>query len=654
MYNDALATPTMTEPVAQFLRRFPPFNRIDEATIADLAGHIRIRYVEQGELIFAQGAEPPDAFYVVNKGLVALHRGDTAAGELLDLCDDGDLFGVRALLAGGPYSATAEAREDSLLYVVPWSTFKRLLEHYPQVSLFLAAGFASELPKVRDQLLAATTEARRSLSMDLEPHEDDDADVRPIDPIRSVLTCPPTSTIQQAAQKMAARRVGSIIVTDERRHPVGIMTDTDLRDKVVARAIDAAKSPIADVMTSPVTCVMEPQTVTQLVGLVMQRGLHHFCFTEDGTTNSPVVGVLSEHDLITAHGNHPTVLRQKIARTQDPDQLLKLRDKAERLVQQYLEQEASMGFICSVISGINDALIRSAITHAQSALHEEGHPAPQEGFCWLSFGSEGREEQLLRTDLDNAIVYEDPPEDRAKAVQAYYLALGTKAIEVLVHAGFSRCPGNIMASNPELNLPLSAWKSKFSKLIRAPEPMALMYASIFFDLRAVDGHDSLADELVRHILEEIAAEPMFLTFLAKNAQNNPPPLSFFRGFVLERSGDHADTFDIKARAMMPITDAARVLAYDLKINFQGSTSGRYERIAQVEPSLAQLSAEAAMAYDILMRIRAEEGFRNGNSGRYVNIKRLNKLERQSLRNTFSVVEDLQRKLASRYRTEMLR
>ena len=340
---------------------------------------------------------------------------------------------------------------------------------------------------------------------------------------------------------MMGRRVGSIIVVDDNRHPVGIMTDSDLRDKVVSQAIDAGSTPVSAVMTSPVSCVMEPQTVSQLVAIVMQKGLHHFCFTRDGTAESPLVGVLSEHDLITAHGNHPTVLRQKIARTRDPDRLLMLRDKAEQLVQQYLQQEASMSLICSVISGINDALIRSSIAIAQTALREEGRSAPEEPFCWLSLGSEGREEQLLRTDLDNAIVYADPPEERAEQTAAYYLALGEKTNDLLMHTGFERCPGNIMASNPELNLPLSKWKQKFSKLIRTPEPKALMYANIFFDLRGVDGDEALVDQLTRHIFDEIDKEPMFLTFSRQERREQPAApfvLSRFRARAVRAARRH--------------------------------------------------------------------------------------------------------------------
>jgi CBS domain-containing protein len=181
-----------------------------------------------------------------------------------------------------------------------------------------------------------------------------------------------------------------------------------------------------------------------------------------------------------------------------------------------------------------------------------------------------------------------------------------------------------------------------------------MHTNIFFDFRPVFGGDALAAELKAYIFERIKDDRSFLAFFARNATQNPPPLSFFRNMVVERSGEHRDAFDIKARAMMPLADAARVLVYDLGINIYGSTAERWERIAQVDESLARLSGEAGMAYEILMRIRALEGLNRGSSGRYVHIKELNKLERQTLRSTFSVVKDVQLMLTSRYRIDFLR
>jgi CBS domain-containing protein len=181
-----------------------------------------------------------------------------------------------------------------------------------------------------------------------------------------------------------------------------------------------------------------------------------------------------------------------------------------------------------------------------------------------------------------------------------------------------------------------------------------MHTNIFFDFRPVYGENALAAELKGHIFERIKVDRSFLSFFALNATRNPPPLSFFRNMIVERSGEHRDAFDIKARAMMPLADAARVLVYDLGIDIYGSTAERWQRIGETHEHLARLAGEAGMAYEILMRIRALEGLSRGTSGRYVHIKELNKLERQTLRNTFSVVKDVQLMLTSRYRTDFLR
>jgi CBS domain-containing protein len=180
-----------------------------------------------------------------------------------------------------------------------------------------------------------------------------------------------------------------------------------------------------------------------------------------------------------------------------------------------------------------------------------------------------------------------------------------------------------------------------------------MHTNIFFDFRPVYGDNALAAELKSHIFDRIKVDRSFLSFFAKNATRNPPPLSFFRNMIVERSGEHRDAFDIKARAMMPLADAARVLVYDLGIDIYGSTAERWQRIGETHEKLARLSGEAGMAYEILMRIRALEGLSRGTSGRYVHIKELNKLERQTVRNTFSVVKDVQLMLTSRYRTDFI-
>lgn len=646
-----MTAPSLIDAMRADVSRHAPFDRMPAEHLDTLLGLARVRYVHAQASLFDEGAPAFEHFFVVKKGCIALRRAQGTETQLVDLSGDGDLFGVRALLSGAAYSAGAVAEEDSLVYEIPWEPFKQIMEASPPVALYFAAGFAAVLPPSRDQLMHATRDAQRSESNNAWADDPE----REIQPATDVLTCSPDECIPAIAARMRDRGVGSVIIVNDVRAPVGILTDTDLRNKVLAAGLDPRQTRASDVMSAPVHTVKAPQTVAALMGEVMASGLRHFCFTEDGTAHSPVIGVASEHDLISAHHRHPSVLRQKMARADSPDSLRRYRDQVERMLARGLEHGAEMTYLCTVMAGIQDALIRSAIRIAQGDLETEGLVPPKLRFAWLSFGSEGRKEQLLRTDLDQAIVYDDPAPADSDAVQDYFLTLGARATDILVHAGYERCPGGIMANNPELTGSLSSWRQRFARWVRNPDPKALMLATIFFDLRPVYGEPALAQKLIEGIFADLKSERAFLNFFAQNALQNPPPLSFFRGFVVERSGDNSERFDIKARAMMPLTDAARVLTYDLGIDPTGdTTASRFRRIAEAEPTLGALAEEAAMAYEILARMRAQEGLRTGTSGRYIEIDRLNKLQRRTLRNTFAVIHDVQRALSSRYRLEMFR
>jgi CBS domain-containing protein len=638
-----MASDSMILTVANRLREHAPFDRLDKDLLKRVASDIRIRYLEPDEVVFEAGSEPKGEFYVVVKGQVAITLEEEGVTTLVDICDGGDIFGVRALLAGRAYLATATAKEDTLLYVLPKSQLDSLLQEDPGVAMYFAAGFAADPPQAKDaNRLVAVREARRH-----EKRERATTDRRRVEPARDVLTCQPGTSIREAASMMGRRNVGSILIVDDERKPLGIVTDSDLRTKVVAAGLDV-ETDIADIMSSPVLTVDDQATLSSMIATVMRKHLHHFAVTEDGTPHTRVTGIVSEHDILKTQGSHPTVILSELSRAKSRDQLRALRDQAEDLLRQNLEDEVGMGFLSNMISEINDTLIRRAIR-----LSLDEMPEPPVPFCWLALGSEGREEQLLRTDQDNAILFGDP-EDDSEGVSKYFLELGERVVEALVEAGFHRCPGDVMASNPKWNQSLSGWKGHFREWVQEPENIAVMHTNIFFDFRPVWGDTQLASTLKKYIFELIDANQMFLAFLARSAVQNPPPLSFFRNVVVERSGEHEDAFDIKARAMTPLADAARILIYDFGIELYGSTAERWQAIAQANDNLSRLAGEAAMAYEILMRIRAIEGLSRGNSGRYVRIKELNKLERQTLKNTFSVVKDVQLMLTSRYRTDFLR
>lgn len=209
----------------------------------------------------------------------------------------------------------------------------------------------------------------------------------------------------------------------------------------------------------------------------------------------------------------------------------------------------------------------------------------------------------------------------------------------------------MMASNPMWNASLSSWKQYFHNWIMTPEPKALMLSTIFFDYRHVAGNKQLTKEMDRYLNTRIEKKKIFLNFFAQNATQNPAPLSFFRGFVLERNGEHKNEFDIKLRGMMPLVDAARVLCLDKQMLEEKSTLKRYDLLGQAEPKNANLYRNASRAYEILMRIRALNGLENNNSGRYIDIDGLSKLDRQILKKAFAPIEQLQKLLRTRFQLD---
>lgn len=648
-------SPLIAGSVAAFLHEFPPFSFLDLKDLHELASRAKVKYADEGEWLFEAGAQPEAHFYVVNKGSVHILNQTDGEEVLVDACDEGDVFGLRALLAEGAYVSGARVSEECLLYLLPISAFEDILEENPRVSLFFAAGFASRLPDRAEQLIRKSKPRFPSEQSKGEGSPvASERDIRIVDGVKDVITVSPELSVWEAAQRMAERKIGSLIIADENRLPLGILTDSDLRRRVIAEGRDPMKTTLREVMTSPVLAVKRGMNVSELIILTIRKRIRHFVVTEDGTPQTPVIGIISERDIMATQGSNPGVLFREMRGAKTTERMSKLRSKAEDLMQQYLEQEVAMSFVAGVMKEINDALITRVLDMASERMKEAGKGEPPVAFCWLSLGSEGRKEQLLRTDQDNALVYTDPSEEQAEAVQQYFLELAQHANALLEECGFEKCPADMMAGNPQWCLPLSGWKAQFYEWVATPEPKAVMHSTIFFDFRPIYGTKSLAEELRNYVFSLMDQDRLFVSLLAKGALNNPPPLSFFRKFIVEKSGNHQDRFDVKARAMMPLADAARVLAYEAHVLEEVGTVERFRAVAKQSEKDRDLLEEAAMAYEILMRFRALNGLSHEDSGRYIEVEHLNKLHRQTLRNVFVTITKVQKMLRVRFQTDMLR
>jgi CBS domain-containing protein len=641
---------TIAQRIKDFMKDYPPFNLIDKKDLKWLAERVVVKYFTPGQTVFNQGDDPGQYIYMVREGAVHLYRQEGEKQILLDECDEGDVFGIRPLLAKEPYATTAKAEEESIVYAIHIGGFEKFAEVNPRIMMYLARTFAA----------SARSKYDGQVKGKLFLHNDQLVDsnfplleVQSIETKKAPITCGPNATVQQAALIMTDNEVGSIIVTNESKKPLGIITDRDLRKKI-ATGIVPLETPVSEIMSSPVVTVSPNMTVADVQILMIRHKIHHLCITEDGTSNTPAAGVISEHDLLVIQANNPAILIREIKRSNSGEQIRGLREKAEVLLKKYIYQEVSILFISTIMSEINDSIIVRAIEMSITDMEREGYKKPEADFCWLGLGSEGRREQLLRTDQDNALIFEDVAEEDYKSTKAYYLELSGRVTRILNEAGFKFCPADMMASNPKWCLSLQEWKETFEAWIFQPVPKALMHSTIFFDYRPIYGKIELSDALSESIFEYLNRQTIFLSFLAKNAMENPAPLSFFRNFVVERSGEHKNEFDIKARAMMPLADAARVLTLSHRVSKVNNTVRRFQKMAELEPQNKELYIQAADAYETLMRYRALQGLKNLNSGRFFNPSELNKMERLNLRNSFQPIDELQSLLNLRFQLAYLR
>lgn len=639
---------SITYRISQFLKGFPPFEYIEDHGLLKIAESVVTTYFENGEVIFRQGDKAKNIVYVVRSGAVELTEQLDGHSSLHSLCDSGDIFGIRPLVKEhGNYSLTAIAKGEALIYQVSASNISSLIDSNRQVAGFFATtfrgGFRKPASKLADYKAAAQQE-ESFLDSSFIP------ELHTIDIKRPPVTCNAGDTIKTVAGLMKQASVGSIIVTKGECCPIGIITDRDLRNKIVAEGI-SLDSDAAKIMSSPVITEQPFQPVGKLYTLMLKNNIRHICITEDGSPGSKIVGVISEHDIVVSHGHSPSALLREILSADSPAQLISVYAKVESLLKNYLQQEVSAGYISSMISEINSSLTTKAIDFSIKELEKDGKLMPKVKWCWLAIGSQGRGEQLIKSDLDNAIVFHVEDNNDPKN---YFVELGSRTNKILEKCGFQLCPSNMMAGNPDWCLPVNQWQDKFDDWIFSPGEKEVMHASIFFDFNPVAGDFELAETLGNHIKKSMARQESFLSFLAKSAIQNPPPLSFFKNIMVEQNGEHRDEFDIKARAMMPLVDGARVLALASGILQITNTAGRFRKLSALEPENKMLFELLAGEYEILMRFRAIQGLKHNNSGRYFSPGELNKLQRIMLRNCFEPIKQLQSLLKVRFNLQLFR
>ncbi|KIA86347.1 DUF294 nucleotidyltransferase-like domain-containing protein [Flavobacterium sp. AED] len=630
---------TISHRVADFLKNFPPFNFLHQKDIETLSEQISIIYKEKDSLVFAENEETHNCFYVVHKGAVTLRNSQE--NDVLDRCDEGDIFGLRPLIANENYQMEARTYEESILYAVPISIFKPYALENRAIGNFLIESFASNTrnPYSKSHSGKLYGETIGSETLDIDKNL---LDIQPVKYSKKLITCFSTTTAKEIAEIMTKKNVGAVLVIEDKL-PIGIITDKDLRNKIVTGEFPITTT-AGLIMTTPVITYPKKMTVTQAQMAMMKSNISHLCLTKDGTANSKAVGILSKHDVMVELGNNPAVLIKAVKRAKKAKQIKPIRDSIMQLLQGYLDQNIPMTLTSKIITELNDVCIKQII---EIALKKMKTPPPVK-FAWLALGSQGRSEQLLHTDQDNALVYEDVPEELKEATKNYFLELATHVNKGLFEIGYDYCPAEMMASNPKWCLSLGEWESLVYHWITNPGKNEVLLSFIFFDYSLSYGDRELVNNLSDFIFENIKANPVFYIHLVSGALQSPSPTGFFRQLLVEQDGAHKDFFDIKRRALMPLTDAARVLILSHSVKSISNTPERFEKLSELEPHNSELYLACSYSYKALLKFRTKQGLLHHDSGQFIALETLSKLEKIKLKRTFKTIKELQELITIRF------
>ncbi|MGM0412240.1 MAG: putative nucleotidyltransferase substrate binding domain-containing protein [Pseudomonadota bacterium] len=614
-----------TADVRAFLATVPALADLPEAARAAVAGRLHARYLRTGEAF--PPAEPEgETLYLLRTGAVELTDDH---GRLLDRLDEGALAG-----ACDGVGLQGRVVEDALVYGIPCVEVQRLATDHTELAGAIAAG-------ERDRLRAALSAARNR------PGPGGDLAGLAVGDLlkRPAATIAADAPIREAAAAMAREGVSSLLLTATDGRLAGIVTDRDLRNRCLAAGRDPGE-PVAIIATTDPVTVTPRESALEALMAMTRLGVHHLPVVRDGQP----AGVISSGDLLRLRAGDALYLVGDVRRAEDRTALTGVGARLRELQPQMVAAGADAGHVTRAVTAVAEAVTRRLTELAETELTAERGPAPVD-WAWITCGSVARGEATAGSDQDNGLVLlEEPDADGWE----WFAEFARRVSDGLDAAGFPYCPGNIMATNPDWCQPLSTWRAYFHRWTHEPEPRALMHASIFFDLAVTAGTptaQAAVEELRTEVLAWTADHSAFRAALAGNALTRRPPLGFFRQFVVDRSGAHANTLDLKRDGLIPIVDLARIhaLAAGIPAN---ATVDRLRELGRVGAMNTDDAAELADAFALLGDLRihhqAEALRAGGEPDNHLDPAGLSRLERHHLKDAFRIIQTHQSALAQRY------
>jgi CBS domain-containing protein len=611
--------------IRDFLSSHPPYGELPDKLLDELTGRLHLRYFRRGTTIIEVG-QANNSLFILRSGAVDIYRDGR---DLVERADPGTTFGTSSVLTRLPSKYRITAIEDSLVLVMSGEVFHYLIKTVASFGDY----FNPSNPNVMKRAVAQL-ENDASGRIILKTRVGDLVKRAPI-------TAPPQITIRQAAKIMTEHRVSALLIVEDDKIR-GIVTDRDLRSKVVAANV-SREEPITAIMTAdPLTI---PSTALAVEAMLEMLGLnvHHLPVVDQ----DKLLGLVSSGDLMRLETANPVFLVGDIAKQSSAEGLATVTARLPLLVAQLVEQDASAEEIHRLVTAVSDATIHRLLQLAEAELG-----APPVPYEWLVLGSQGRYEHGLGSDQDHVLLLDDAA---TAEHDPYFAALAEQVTVGMEACGYPRCTGQVMATNPRWRQTLKAWHSDFQHWITEPEPEAVLHAQIFFDFRSVHGGTARSD-ILREIIHTLAPNsPRFLGHLAAQAVERQPPIGFFRNFVVERGGRPQASLDLKS-GVHCVVELVRVLALANGVTAVNTV----ERLhAVTAKGVVTADSESALldAFELITYLRLRHQARQVTAGvrpdNNISPDDLSSLEKKHLRDAFGIIRRSQQGFAIRYQTHLM-
>ncbi|HHF2916961.1 cyclic nucleotide-binding/CBS domain-containing protein [Vibrio sp. VGrn 2] len=614
--------------VLNFISQYPPFDDLPEEQLKKIALNAEVAYFRQGTEILNFGDTIRD-LYMVRSGAVEIYR---RKGELYNRIDAGGLFGQMGLLMNNRVRMPAKAIEDTLVYCIPEDIFNELCDEFENFADYMeledSARLRSAISSRSESNDFTTAKARKILA-------------------RDPVTLEATASIQEAAILMAEENVTSLLIVrpaeelteEDDEQLLGILTDRDLCIRVLAQGIDT-NIPVSEVMSYDVVSLDYNAYVFEAMLTMLRYNVHHLPILKD----KKPIGIIGMTDIVRYESQNSLLLVSSIFQQTSVEDLKQVSEQVKNCFVRMVNEDANAHMIGRAMSVIGSSFKQRL---AELAEQELG-PAPIP-YCLVAMGSMARDEQLIVTDQDNALILDNSYDVEMHG--EYFEKFAKFVCDGLAACGYAYCTGDIMATNPEWRKTRAEWEECFGNWIDNPTPERLLNSNIFFDLLGVHGRVKWAEQLSSFIVRRAKRNNRFLACMAYNAIRRTPPLGFFKDFVMEKDGRHRNSINLKRRGTAPLADLIRV--HSLAIGSRSQNS--FDRLddindAGILPKGRGMDLRDAMELIYMVRIRHQAlDIENGDEpDNNIEPENMSEFERRNLKAAFQILSNAQNFIKFRY------